>query len=131
MIDSPVLIDSWSWIEYFKGTANAEETAKFIEGNVIAYASTINLAEVYRWFLLTYTESEANSAIQDIKDRCFIVSVDEDIAIMAAKIKHDLTWGLGDSIILATARCKNAKVVTGDLDFQTISEAIIIGKKEG
>lgn len=126
MTDYPVLIDSWSWIEYYKGTVNADATAKYIEGDIIAYVSAINLSEVYRWFLLSYNNKEARSALQDIKDRCFIVPVDEDIAVTAAKIKHELKWGLGDSIILATARKKNAKVVTGDPDFQDLAEAIFI-----
>ncbi len=130
MTDSPVLIDSWCWIEYYKGTVNADAVARYIEGNMIAYVSTINLSEIYRWFLLSYTDKEAKSALRDVKDRCFIVPVDEKIAIMAAKIKHELKWGLGDSIMLATARTKNAKVVTGDPDFQGLDEAIFIGKEK-
>lgn len=130
MTDSPVLIDSWCWIEYYKGTANADAVAKYIEGNMIAYVSTINLSEIYRWFLLSYTDKEAKSALRDVKDRCFIVSVDDKIAVMAAKIKHELKWGLGDSIMLATARTKNARVVTGDPDFQGLDEAIFIGKEK-
>ena len=126
MTDYPVLIDSWSWIEYYKGTANADAVAKYIEGDMIAYVSAINLSEVYRWFLISYSEREAKSALQDIKDRCFIVPVDEDIAVTAAKIKHEFKWGLGDCIVLATARSKNAKVVTGDPDFQGLAEAIFI-----
>jgi predicted nucleic acid-binding protein len=125
-----VLIDSWCWIEYYKGTVNADAVAKYIEGNMIAYVSTINLSEIYRWFLLSYTDKEAKSALRDVKDRCFIVPVDEKIAVMAAKIKHELKWGLGDSIMLGTARTKNAKVVTGDPDFQGLDEAIFIRKEK-
>lgn len=128
MIDSPVLIDSWCWVEYYKGTKFADATSMYIEGDMLAYASTINLSEIYRWFLLSYSESEADAAVQDIKDRCFVVPVDEAIAIQAAKIKHEFKWGLGDSIIMATARARNAKVVTGDPDFQNKPDTIFIGK---
>ena len=130
MTGFPVLIDSWCWIEYYKGTANADAVAKYIEGDMMAYVSAINLSEIYRWFLLSYTEKEANSALKDIKDRCFIVPVDERIAIVGAKIKHEFKWGLGDSLILATAQSINAKVVTGDPDFQRVPEAIFVGNSK-
>ena len=130
MTDLPIVIDSWCWIEYFKGTTSANDAAKYIEGDMLAFVSTINLSEIYRWFLLSYSDAEANSAIQDVKDRCFIVPVDEQIAIIAAKIKHELKWGLGDSIILATARTRNAVVITGDPDFKNVPNTIIIGQSE-
>jgi hypothetical protein len=42
-----VLIDSWAWIEYWKGGKLAEEAASYIDGDEEAVVSAINLAEVF------------------------------------------------------------------------------------
>jgi predicted nucleic acid-binding protein len=44
--------------------------------------------------------------------------VDEGIAVEAAKIEHKFSWGLGDSIVYATAKQRGAEVLTGDSDFK-------------
>jgi len=46
-----------------------------------------------------------------IRERCFIMDVDETIAFEASKIEHSLSWGLGDSIICVTARLMAAEVL--------------------
>ena len=34
------------------------------------------------------------------KERCILIDVDEEIAVNAAKIKHNLKWEMGDCVIL-------------------------------
>ena len=80
--------------------------------------STINLAEVYRWILRFYDERTAEEKKAAMKDRCILIDVDEEIAVEAARIKHRLKWGLGDSIVYATAMREAARVLTGDSDFK-------------
>lgn len=80
--------------------------------------SSINISEVYRWILRFYDESMAEEKREAIRERCFIVDVDEGIAVEAAKIKHKFAWGLGGSIVYATAKQRRAKVLTGDSDFR-------------
>ncbi|HHF55597.1 MAG TPA: type II toxin-antitoxin system VapC family toxin, partial [Thermoplasmatales archaeon] len=46
-----VLIDSWAWIEYFRGSEYGGKVKKYIEGKEKAIISAINIAEVYRWIL--------------------------------------------------------------------------------
>jgi len=98
-----------------------------IEGSEEAYVSTINVAEVYRWFLLHYGEKEAEEERTAITGRCIVMAVDEDIAVDAAKIRHRQGFSLGDSIILATALKVKAKVVTGDRAFKELREALYMG----
>jgi hypothetical protein len=40
-----VLIDSWTWIEHWRGGPHSAEAAKHVEGFEMALASTINLIE--------------------------------------------------------------------------------------
>ncbi len=121
-----VLIDSWSWIEYFQGSAKGEKVRKYIEEEGHIIVSTINIAEVFRHMLAHGTEKDADAAAQHILKSAFVIPVSTAIAIEAAKIKHERKWGLGDSIILATARQNNAKVVTGDDDFKDDKDAVFI-----
>jgi len=123
-----VLIDSWAWIEYFKGSDYGRKAKKFIDGKEKALISTINIAEVYRWILRFYDENLANEKKNAMKARCFVIPVSEEIAVMAAKIKHKEKISLGDSIIYATAKKENAAILTGDPDFKGKDEVIFIGK---
>ncbi len=44
-----------------------------------------------------------------------------------ARFKGTLKLSLADSIILATAKTRGAKVVTGDKDFKGVSDTLFIG----
>lgn len=123
-----VLIDSWTWVEYWSGDSKADEAAAYIDGVEAAVVSTINIAEVYHWILLHYDEKTAKEKREIIKRRCFIIPVSEEIAIEAARIKHSTKLALADSLILATAKSVEAKVVTGDHDFKGLDGVNYIGQ---
>ena len=91
--------------------------SRHIDSDQDLIISAINLAEVYRWILRYYDESVAEDKKCAMMDRCTLINVEEDIAVDAARIRHTLKWGLGDSIVYATAKREGAKVLTGDSDF--------------
>lgn len=122
-----VLLDSWAWIEYYRGGAAGHKVREIIEGNEEAYISAVNIAEVYRWFLRHYSAKEAEDERAAMKERCIVLPVDEALAVEAARIKHASGLSLGDSIILATARKVQAKVVTGDQAFKGLKDALYLG----
>lgn len=121
-----VLIDSWAWIEYFKGSGAGKKASRIIEDEEEAVVSTINMAEVYRWVLKFYDEDKAREKVSAMKQRCFVIDVTEEIAIKSAKIRHETKLGLGDAIVLATANQENAKVVTGDPDFKGMEDVVYL-----
>ena len=60
-----------------------------------------------------------------------LAALDEETAELAGKISAERRqqvrgWGLVDSIVLATARLRKMKVVTGDEHFRGLDEAIMI-----
>jgi predicted nucleic acid-binding protein len=124
------LIDSWAWVEYFRGSEAGERAREFIEGEEEAVVSTINLAEVYRWILRFYPDEVAEEKVRAMKQRCMVLEVTEGIAIESAKLKHRLRLRLGDAIILATARATKARIVTGDPDFGDIEDVVFIGVED-
>ena len=122
------MLDSWAWIEYYRGSAYGKKVQRIIEGDEEAYISTLNIAEVFRWFLRYYSEEEAEEERTTMKQRCVVMAVDDEVAVEAAKIRHRIGFSLGDSIILATARMVKAKVVTGDRDFKGLTDSLYLGK---
>ncbi|KAF5430857.1 putative nucleic acid-binding protein, contains PIN domain [Candidatus Methanophagaceae archaeon] len=121
------MIDSWAWIEYFRGSKAGEQIKGVIEDSEEKMViSTINIAEVYRLILRFYSEDFAEEKIEAMKQRAFVCDVIEEIAVEAAKIKHKKKWGLGDSLIYATAKKEGARVLTGDPDFKDVEGVIFI-----
>jgi len=121
-----VLIDSWTWIEYWKGGKLAKAAAAYIEGDEESVVSTINISEVYFWVARYYNETTAAEKLKIIEKRCSVVAVDKQIAIGAAKVKIEFRLGLADSLILATASRVRAKVVSGDPDMKGLKDVIFL-----
>jgi predicted nucleic acid-binding protein len=121
-----VLIDSWAWIEYWKGGESAKRAAGHIEGDEEAVVSTINLAEVYFWIGKYYDDATAKEKLAVVEKRCFVIPVERDLALEAARLKARHKLALADSLILATAKQTGAKVVTGDPDFDGLDNVILL-----
>ncbi len=129
-----VLVDSWSWIEYFTSTpVGVNDVAPVLEdpqNEVIV--STVNIAEVYKSFLRDFPYPDNQRFAEDSKaaiiQRSYVFDVDQEIAVESAKINHKMKLGLGDSIMYATAIREGAKVLTGDLHFKGVKDAIYLGE---
>ena len=121
-----VLIDSWAWIEYWKGGKLAREAAAYIDGEEESVASTINLAEVFLWVARSYGEATAGEKVATVEKRCHVVPVERDIALEAARIKRKDKLGLADSLILATARQVGGKVVTGGPEMKGLRDVVFL-----
>jgi len=123
------VIDSYAWIEYFRGSASGSKALKYIEESTSA-TSTITLAELQEKYLREewgFFQEDLNF----ITTKTALVPVDRSIALLAGEINHSqkkikTDWGMADSIILATARSAKAKVITGDPHFKGLPEGIII-----
>ena len=121
-----VLIDSWAWIEYIKGSDAGKKVEALLQHEEIL-TSSMNIAEVYKK-LLADMPKEANQIITAVLTSGFPIPVDTEIAMHAAKLKHEKKIGMADAIVLATARMHKAKVVTGDDDFKHEPDVIYLGR---
>lgn len=125
-----VLIDSWAWIEYFKGSEFGEKAQEHIESGQEIIISAISVSEVQGFLLRHGDIYDPNQTLQFMLDASFVISVDTSIALDAAAIKKELKMGLADALILATARQHSCSVVTGDDDFEGKEKVIYIGPKK-
>jgi predicted nucleic acid-binding protein len=122
------VIDTFAWIEYFAGTARGEKARPFIEGG-----DAITPALVVAEFTDKYLREGMNPAerLKFMRMKTMILPLDDATAEAAGRIsaerRHRVKgWGLVDSCVLATAKVKGLKVVTGDEHFEGLDEAIMI-----
>ena len=121
-----VLLDSWCWIEYFNGTRVGKKIAEYIDSEKNIFASVINLAEVYKQGLLKRNKDDADSMVGIMMSRCFILPVEAETALNAAQLSCDRKWGLGDSLIYATAKSHKLQLVSGDHHFKKEKDVVFI-----
>ena len=125
------LLDSFALLEYFMGTKRGATAKAVIESPVPCVIPSICVSEVYEKSLRTDGPTKAEERLEFIKGRCAIIELDEKLAVEAAKINFEMKknvegWGLADSIVLATARRKDAKILTGDRHFSGLKESAMI-----
>ena len=124
-----MLLDSFAWMEYFMGTHKGEKVRRFVEDNAQLYTSPIVIAEIYSKSLRT--DGNAQERTDFIIKRCAVAVLDEKIACEAAKIHAENKvktpdFGLADAIVLASARSRNMKVLTGDPHFKNFNDAVML-----
>jgi predicted nucleic acid-binding protein len=126
------VIDSFAWLEYFMGTPRGEAAKEIVDSRTDEkFTPTICIAEVYAKSLKSEGEPMAETRRNFMRDRSAVAPLDEEKAVEAAKIdvarkKEVRGWGLADSVVLATARELDARVVTGDAHFDGLQDVMMI-----
>ena len=128
---SKFVLDSFAWIEYFKGTKNGKKVKEVLE-NQSCFTPTIVIAELsdmYSKEHYSFWEKDLNFILEN----SIVLQLNTEIASIAGKLKQTVrkkyknNFGLADRIILATARTLNANVVTGDHHFKPLKNIEFIG----
>jgi predicted nucleic acid-binding protein len=111
------VVDSSAWIEYFTGGPNA----KFFEPPILNQAElvvpTMVLLEVYKHIRRHQGRDEALKAVAGMKQGG-IQDLDGSLALYAGELGVEYGLPLADSVILATARLREATLWTQDSDFE-------------
>ena len=132
-----IVVDSWAWIELFKASSAGRSAKQSIEEADDVFTPAIVLAELARKYV---REGEDIVAIRrwlsSVTESTQVVEIDTKLAEESAKASLELTRkakeerltkpGLGDAIILATARVWQAQVLTGDSHFRGLPETLWI-----
>lgn len=113
------VVDSSGWLEYLADGDNAEFFAPAIEDPDQLVVPSISIMEVFKWVLRERGEDDALQAAA-LMQQGEIVDLDVSIATRAAKLGLDHKLPLADSVMLATARARDAALWTQDADFASI-----------
>ena len=80
---------------------------------------------MYKVIRRDVSEERALEAVSALR-RATIVPVDEALALEAADVALSRGLAMADAIVYATARRHGATVLTGDVDFDGLPDAIVI-----
>jgi len=133
MIVSKTVVDSWAWVELFKASASGKVAKVRIEESEAAYTPSLVLAELARkYFREGEDAARIRGWLQIVLEATEVTEIDIPLAEESARASEELLKkaraeglqkpGLGDAIILATARVLGAKLLTGDLHFKNLPE---------
>ena len=117
-----IILDTWAWIEFLKGSEKGEKIKSIIENNEI-YTSAISIAEISKW--VDQNKLEVNERIEKIKQNSKIIYLEETTLIESGKKYNELrkikkNIGLIDVIIYTTSLLYNLILVTNDEDFSNL-----------
>jgi predicted nucleic acid-binding protein len=113
------IVDSSAWLSYFADDANAKVFAKAIENIEQLLVPSITLTEVFKIIARQSGEEKALQAIAHM-EQGKVISLDQSLAVDAAKLGIDHKLPLADSIIYATGQKYDAIIWTQDDNFKEL-----------
>jgi len=126
-----LVFDSWAIMAYLEdepsGTKVADMIADARERNLPLLMSLVNAGEV--WYLLAKSASaaEADRTIAELRSLGIQMEpVEWSLAREAARFRSSCKMSFADCFAAALARQKNARLVTGDREFDQVSGEVKI-----
>jgi len=128
-MSSRYVVDSYAWIEYLDGTEIGRKVSDLIKENNEIFTCVLTIAEV---------ASKAARKGKDVKiaydvltSNSKIIDADEELSLRVGLLHFEMRktvkdFGLADAYILATAGKLKAKILTGDIHFKNMKEAVLI-----
>ena len=122
------MVDSSGWIEVFTDGPQANSFAAVLDSEATLVVPVISILEVFQWVLCEHSEAQAIQAVAAMQ-RGLVVDLDSTLAIAAAQLSHAHRLPMADSIILATARTHQARLLTMDADFRGLGDDVELIEK--
>jgi len=129
------VIDTYAWIEYFRGSPEGDMAKQYIEAGETA-TPTIVVLELRKNFLRKIKEGKetpkgAEENMDYVRSKSTIIDLGYASSIKAAETDLEMkqkvkNWGVADAIVLSAARELKAKIVTGDEHFRGLADAVMI-----
>lgn len=126
-----IIVDTWAWAEYFKGTKKGDSLNLLIKKNSKLITLESCLAELKCFALREDLDFDEMYTL--VRNNSYILAITRDIWLIAAKIRELLRktmpdFGLMDALIVAKQKELNCKVITGDSHFKKLKNIIYLGR---
>jgi predicted nucleic acid-binding protein len=121
------VVDSSGWLEYFTDGVHADFFAGAIEDTKQLVVPSICIYEVFKYLLARRGLATAQIFVADMM-LGYVVDIDTEAALSAAKISVDLKMPMTDSLILAVARSLTATLWSQDEHFRGLENVRFIQK---
>ena len=119
------LVDSSGWIEFLGDGPLADRFAPYFESEERLVVPAIVLHEVYKKLLSIRGSTSADRFLSSAS-RARVISMDERLALLAARVSLDHRLAMADAMIYATALVTEAHLVTADAHFHGLPEATVL-----
>ena len=124
------LIDSSGWLEVFRGGPHADRVARLLADPGEILTPTIAVYEVYKVLKRDASEEDALQAVAQML-RTHVVPLSETLALEAADTSLEHSLAMADAIVYATARSRDAELVTTDADLEGLPGVVFLSKRKG
>ena len=128
-MSSRYVVDSYAWIEYLDGTEIGRKVSDLIKENNEIFTCVLTISEVVS--KAASKGKDAKIAYDVLTSNSKIINADEELSLQAGLLHYEMRktvkdFGLADAYILATAGKLKAKILTGDMHFKNMKEAVLI-----
>lgn len=130
--DTPLFVlDSFALLAFFQAEPGGLRVRELLDqaarGEVSLAITTVNLGEVAYRTERRYGLERAQEVLAKIEEyQPVVVEVDRELALAAAHLKARHRMAYADCLAVALAQRLDAAVITGDADFQQLSDAVAI-----
>lgn len=111
------VVDSSAWLEYLADGPNSDYFAAPIEDTAHLLVPSLCIYEVFKRVLQQRDESDALQAAA-LMQQGTVIALDIMLAVEAARLSVTRKLPMADSVILATAKSRDAMLWTQDADFE-------------
>jgi predicted nucleic acid-binding protein len=122
-----VLVDTSAWIEWLTGSATGEKLNSQMPEQSDWLVPTMVQLELAKWLTREMGEDKADQVIA-FTQVCQVIPLDTEIALAAAEACRTHKLATADAIIFATARLRDATLLTCDAHFEGLPGVTLIGK---
>lgn len=123
-----VFFDISAWLVYFMGDARGAKVREKLEASEAIYTCPMVIAEVTSKLARAHDVAHASRCVDFILGHAVVIDHTIDIGQAAGLIHREMKlkvpdFGMADAFIIAAARSKGTRVLTGDPHFKGISDA--------
>ncbi|MCY0871458.1 MAG: type II toxin-antitoxin system VapC family toxin [Acidithiobacillus caldus] len=129
MTASPCVVDTSAWVEWLAGTGLGTQVAEHLPEKPRWIVPTLVQFELSKWLLREVGEEKADQVIA-FSQKCVIVPLDTDIALLAVELHREYKLATADAIVYATARHRGAGLLTCDTHFQGLPDVTLLAKTD-
>lgn len=121
------LLDSYAILAWLQNESGADKIIELLEkakeGKLKLYMSWMNIGEVYYQIIRREGKQVADETLMELKILPItFISVTDELVLSTAEVKAKYPIALADCFAIATAKDKEAALVTGDPEFEKVSE---------
>lgn len=123
------IADSWAWVEYIRGSDKGKKLRDELESGSEIFTHPVTIAELVSKFRRENLDVE--TVWKAVNSTSRVITVDsldaKDAGLTHASTKAKRpNFSLADAFVLQSARKLNCRILTGDPDFDGITEAFLL-----